>query len=93
MNYESIGSNAENASRARLAAGDVSARLHDAVHALAQPLTALAFILELGRVQKNPDGCSSALDDASAECKRAFCALEQVREAVRALDAAGGWRQ
>ena len=70
-----------------------TAGLHDAVHALAQPLTALTFLLELGRMQSDPVALRAALSDASVECQRAIERLEDVREAVHALDEPGGWRQ
>ncbi len=93
MNCESMASDTEDASYPRHVADSASAKLHDAVHALAQPLTALAFLLELGRIQTDPGVWRNALDDASTECRRAFQFLEEVREAVHALDSSGGWRQ
>ena len=71
----------------------VAARLHDAVHAMAQPLTALSFLLEMARMQPGPEGLHTALNDAIGQCTRAFHALEEVRAAVNELDSSEGWRQ
>ncbi len=90
MNYPVIASGAEDASGLRDVVDRVAVQLHDAVHTLAQPLTALAFLLEFGRMQNTPLGWRSTVEDASAECRRAFLALQQMREAVHALDDAGG---
>jgi signal transduction histidine kinase len=61
--------------------------LDDAIHHLAQPLTALMFVIELGRLQASPDAWKGALDSAGEECRRALAALEEVRGASAILAA------
>ena len=57
--------------------------LDDAIHALAQPLTSLLFLVEIARLQADPDAWRTALDSARDECRRAVAALDQVRTAVQ----------
>lgn len=56
-------------------------RLEDAVHELAQPLTALSFVLDLALLRPDPDAWREALLAARTECRRAVVALEAVRSA------------
>lgn len=57
--------------------------LEDALHALAQPLTALLFLLELGVLHTDPQFWQSTLHDARTECLRAIQALDSVRSAAQ----------
>ena len=59
--------------------------LDDSIHALAQPLTALLFRLELGALNTGPQALLAALDDARTECLRAIKALQEVRSVANAL--------
>jgi hypothetical protein len=59
--------------------------LDDSIHALAQPLTALLFRLELGALNADPQALLTTLDDARTECMRAVKALQQVRGVAHAL--------
>ena len=59
--------------------------LNDSIHALAQPLTALLFLLELGARHNDPRDLQTTIDDARTECLRAIKALEGVRNAAHAL--------
>jgi hypothetical protein len=59
--------------------------LDEAIHHLAQPLTALTFVIGLGRLQENPDAWKNALDTAAAECQRAVEALNVVRYAAATM--------
>ena len=61
--------------------------LEDAIHHLAQPITALLFVVEMGRMQKNPELWKAALDSAGDECRRAVTALERLRSAAEAMAA------
>ena len=61
----------------------------EAIHHLAQPLTALAFVIELGRLQLKPEAWKQSLDTAAEECRRAIAALNAVRHAA-AFKAAEG---
>ena len=63
--------------------------LQDAVHAVAQPLTALIFLLDIGLGDSDPRAWRTALQDARIECLRAIGALEQVRSATHALITSG----
>lgn len=54
--------------------------MHDALHGLCQPLTALLFLLEIGRMQHRPALWRESLDRASVECNRAIGLLERVRQ-------------
>ena len=63
--------------------------LDDSIHALAQPLTALLFLLELGALKTDPQEWRTTLDDARTECLRAVRALERVRSAAHALGTNG----
>ena len=58
--------------------------LDDAVHALAQPLTAMLFVLDLGALNTDPQAFQTTLADARAECLRAIKALSDVRSAAHA---------
>ncbi len=58
-------------------------RQSNALHALAQPLTALSFILDIARRQSDPVVWHSALGDGLDECRRAVVALEQLRSALQ----------
>ena len=68
--------------------GDAQA-LQDSVHALAQPLTALLFLLDLGSRNPDPQAWHATLDDARTECLRAVEALDKVRSAAHALVSTG----
>lgn len=59
--------------------------LEDAIHHLAQPLTALMFVIGLARLQLDPEAWKLALDEAAKECQRASDALIAVRHAAGAL--------
>ncbi len=63
--------------------------LEDSIHALAQPLTALLFRLELGASDTDPQAVRATLDDARNECQRALLALKQVRSAAHAIGTPG----
>ena len=58
--------------------------LDEAIHALAQPLTALLFLLELGSRHNDPLALQTTIEDARTECLRAIKALEGVRNAAHA---------
>ena len=64
--------------------------LEDAIHHLAQPLTALLFIVEMGRLQSSPELWKASLDSAGDECRRAVAALDAVRSAAAAVAADRG---
>ncbi len=66
-------------------ARDAVRALGDALHALAQPLTAVAFLVEIGRLQSNADVWKSSLDAAVEECRRAMERLDTVRSAAAAV--------
>jgi dihydropteroate synthase len=59
--------------------------LDDAIHHMAQPLTALTFVIRLGQCQRNPQALTEALDTAAEECRRAVQALNEVRHAAAAM--------
>ncbi|WP_074651768.1 hypothetical protein [Terriglobus roseus] len=61
--------------------------LGDAIHFLAQPLTALTFVIDLARLQQNPEAWKDALDKAANECLRAGEALDVIRQAAAAAEA------
>ena len=63
--------------------------LEDSIHAAAQPLTALIFLLDLGLIDADPQAWHTALSDARTECLRAIAALEDVRNAAHALTGSG----
>lgn len=63
--------------------------LDDAIHALAQPLTALLFLLELGALNADPQSALATIKDARTECLRAIKALEEVRSAAHPLENTG----
>ena len=63
--------------------------LDDAIHALAQPLTAILFRLELGALNSDPQAMRATLDDALTQCLRAINALEDVRSVAYALGNTG----
>jgi hypothetical protein len=63
--------------------------LDDAIHALAQPLTALLFQLELGALKTDPQSLRETLDDALVECLRSIEALKQIRSIAHALGKPG----
>ena len=69
--------------------GGSTKALDDAIHALAQPLTALLFRLELGALDADPRALRATLDDARTECLRAVKALEEVRRVANALGTIG----
>ncbi len=77
-----------NASAAASYAAPTSSRgskrqdLDDAIHALAQPLTALSFVLDLACMRDDPAAWREALEVSRAECRRAVHAMEQVRSAA-----------
>lgn len=58
------------------------AALQDAIHALAQPLTALSFVLDLALLRSEPEAWKQALEAGRVECRRAIAALQQVRSAA-----------
>lgn len=89
MSYHSTICEADLQTEAQSEPDDASEPLHVAVHALAQPLTALAFLLELARFQTDPEALRGALSDAAEECKRACLALDAIRGAVHALNDEG----
>ena len=62
--------------------GDSQTSLDDAIHLLAQPLTALSFVLDLACLRDDPGAWREALGIARTECRRAIQALEQVRSAA-----------
>ncbi len=61
---------------------DAKAELDDAIHTLAQPLTALFFAVDMAAMQDVPEAWKEALEKTRTECRRAKAALEQVREAA-----------
>lgn len=61
--------------------------VEEAIHYLAQPLTALTFVIGLGRLQPNPEAWKVALDTAAQECERAVAGLNAVRQAAAAMAA------
>ena len=63
--------------------------LNDSIHALAQPLTAMLFLLELGALNTDPQAWLVTISDARTECLRAVKALEEVRNAAHALGNTG----
>lgn len=63
--------------------------LGDAIHALAQPLTALMFLIDLGSCDPDPQVWHATLDDARTECLRAIEALERVRSTAHPSQTAG----
>lgn len=56
--------------------------LEDALHALAQPLTALSFALDIALLRSAPEAWRQGLESGRAECRRAVTILEQLRSAV-----------
>jgi type VI protein secretion system component VasF len=63
--------------------------LDDCIHALAQPLTALLFRLELGELNTDPQALRATLAEARTECQRAITALRAVRDVAHALGTTG----
>jgi signal transduction histidine kinase len=86
MNGTHIAANSRNAGMfpSQAKATHVNA-LDDAIHHLAQPLTALMFVIEMGRLQPSPDLWKGSLDSAGDECRRAIAALDEVRAAASVL--------
>ena len=68
---------------------DALQALNDSLHELAQPLTALLFLLELGALNTDPQAAHTTLDNARTECLRAIQVLQQVRSAAQALAPTG----
>ena len=56
--------------------------LDDAIHSLAQPLTALLFAIEMAYMQAPNELVRHALATARTEARRTADVLEQVREAA-----------
>ncbi len=56
--------------------------LDDAIHSLAQPLTALLFAIEMAYMQSPTEQIREALVPARTEARRAADVLEQVRESA-----------
>lgn len=54
--------------------------LDDAVHSLAQPLTALAFAIEMAYLHAPTEKIRESLVSARVECRRAMDMMEKVRE-------------
>lgn len=59
--------------------GQFDQPVEDALHALAQPLTALSIVLDLACPESEPELLSQTLECARSECRRAIAALELVR--------------
>ena len=66
-------------------AADALEKLGDAIHTLAQPLTALSFVVEIALTQTSPDAWKTALEHARNETRRAFAALDGVRAAMETM--------
>lgn len=66
----------------RQGAGEYGTALEDAIHDLAQPLTALSFVLDLAALRSDPEAWRQAVHAGRVECRRAIAALEQVRAAA-----------
>jgi hypothetical protein len=65
--------------------------VQDAVHALAQPLTALMFVLEVGGMGPGSVDMGQSLQLATDECRRALVAFGHLRTLLAASrDTAGG---
>lgn len=64
---------------------DALETLSDAIHTMAQPLTALSFTVEIALTQTSPDAWKTALEHARNETRRAFTALEEVRAAMATM--------
>lgn len=56
--------------------------LEDALHTLAQPLTAIAFSADMALLKQSPDDWRAALETIQKESGRAIDALRAVRDAV-----------
>jgi hypothetical protein len=56
--------------------------LDDAIHSMAQPLTALLFAVEMVYMQSPTEQIREALVSARTEARRTADALEQVRESA-----------
>lgn len=63
--------------------------LDDAIHMLAQPLTALLFAVEMAALRTDPEQIQDALKTARTECRRAVSEMERVREAIARLHEGG----
>ncbi len=57
--------------------------MHDHVHALSQPLTALQCRLEIGRMLGDPASLLEAVEGGLAETRRIFAAVAQMRLGLR----------
>jgi hypothetical protein len=65
--------------------------LEDALHALAQPLTALSFLTEMGAMQSDPDILKGALEAAATETRRAMESLRLAQQtAAKLFETQGG---
>ena len=62
----------------------------DAVHDLAQPLTALAFLTEVALLQPEPAEWLKCMEAAARETKRAMEHLRQLRDAAARLSELSG---
>jgi hypothetical protein len=59
--------------------------LDEAIHALAQPLTALSFLAEMSIMQRDPETWRAALEAAVTETRRAMEQLRTVRDAAERI--------
>ncbi len=63
----------------------IEEELGNALHALAQPLTALSFLTEMGALQSDPDILKGALEAAATETRRAMESLRLAQQAAAKL--------
>ena len=68
----------------------VEAALNDELHALAQPLTALAFLTEMARMQGDPAVWKSSLEAAAVETVRAIHTQRALQQTVARLIGSDG---
>ena len=57
----------------------MNADLEQAIHALAQPLTSLSFLLDAAAMKPDASVWREVLETARVECERAVIALQSVR--------------
>ncbi len=64
---------------------DAFAELEEALHELAQPLTALSFLTEMANMQSDPQTWKAALAASATETRRAMAQLKRARIAAARL--------
>ncbi len=68
----------------------VERELEEALHQLAQPLTALAFLTEISALQREPATWKAALEAAATETRRAMECLRRTQAAAARLTEGDG---